>query len=78
MQISSVNERKLQGGRGVVAADVRSRVSEVAEMLDLTNHLQRRASGLAADEKQKVSPTVDWSGSCQSLPSSPSSFACRE
>ena len=41
--------------RGVAAADVRSRVSEVAEMLDLTNHLQRRASGLAADEKQKVS-----------------------
>lgn len=41
--------------RGVASAEVRSRVSEVAEMLELTNNLRRRASGLAADEKQKVS-----------------------
>lgn len=41
--------------RGVAAAEVRSRVAEVAEMLELTNDLRRRASGLAADEKQKVS-----------------------
>jgi glycerol transport system ATP-binding protein len=41
--------------RGIAAAEVRSRVSEVAEMLELTDDLRRRASGLAADEKQKVS-----------------------
>ena len=41
--------------RGIAAVEVRSRVSEVAEMLELTDDLRRRASGLAADEKQKVS-----------------------
>jgi glycerol transport system ATP-binding protein len=41
--------------RGVAAAEVRSRVSEVAEMLELANDLRRRASGLATDQKQKVS-----------------------
>src|SRR3984885_12779294 len=41
--------------RGIAAAEVRSRVSEVAEMLELTNDLRRRASGLPADVKQKVS-----------------------
>ena len=41
--------------RGVPDAEVRARVAEVAEMLELTNELRRRASGLAADAKQKVS-----------------------
>jgi glycerol transport system ATP-binding protein len=41
--------------RGVAAAEVRNRVYEVAEMLELTDDLPRRASGLATDQKQKVS-----------------------
>jgi len=41
--------------RGVPAADVRRRVQEVAELLELTPDLKRRASGLAADAKQKIS-----------------------
>ena len=41
--------------RGIAAVEIRSRVCEVAEMLELTDDLRRRASGLAADEKQKVS-----------------------
>jgi glycerol transport system ATP-binding protein len=36
-------------------AEVRSRVHEIAEILDLTPDLKRRASGLAADAKQKIS-----------------------
>ncbi|MGF1708366.1 ABC transporter ATP-binding protein [Enterovibrio baiacu] len=36
-------------------AKVRSRVSEVAELLELTSVLNKRASNLTADEKQKVS-----------------------
>ncbi|WP_394208912.1 ABC transporter ATP-binding protein [Enterovibrio calviensis] len=36
-------------------AKVRSRVSEVAELLELTSVLDKRASNLTADEKQKVS-----------------------
>src|SRR5690348_16599286 len=36
-------------------ADVRSRVHEVAEMLELGADLNRRASGLGADAKQKIS-----------------------
>ncbi|WP_158162717.1 ABC transporter ATP-binding protein [Grimontia hollisae] len=36
-------------------AKVRSRVSEVAELLELGNVLNKRASNLTADEKQKVS-----------------------
>ncbi len=41
--------------RGVPAAQVRQRVGRVAEMLDLSASLDRRASGLAADAKQKIS-----------------------
>ncbi|WP_019447914.1 ABC transporter ATP-binding protein [Cupriavidus sp. BIS7] len=41
--------------RGVPAAQVRERVGRVAEMLDLSAALDRRASGLAADAKQKIS-----------------------
>jgi glycerol transport system ATP-binding protein len=41
--------------RGVAPAEVRSRVSQVAEMLELSDDLPRRASGLAADVKQKIS-----------------------
>lgn len=41
--------------RGVAAADVRRRVQEVAELLELTPDLKRRASGLAVDAKQKIS-----------------------
>ncbi|WP_265921574.1 ABC transporter ATP-binding protein [Cupriavidus nantongensis] len=41
--------------RGVPEAQVRERVGRVAEMLDLSSTLGRRASGLAADAKQKIS-----------------------
>ncbi|MGH8787525.1 MAG: ABC transporter ATP-binding protein [Cupriavidus necator] len=41
--------------RGVPEAQVRERVGRVAEMLDLSGTLDRRASGLAADAKQKIS-----------------------
>ena len=41
--------------RGVPAAQVKERVGKVAEMLDLSASLDRRASGLAADAKQKIS-----------------------
>ncbi|WP_454742068.1 ABC transporter ATP-binding protein [Cupriavidus necator] len=41
--------------RGVPEAQVRERVGRVAEMLDLSSTLDRRASGLAADAKQKIS-----------------------
>ncbi|MGA7973373.1 MAG: ABC transporter ATP-binding protein [Pseudolabrys sp.] len=41
--------------RGVAEREVRARVTEVAEMLELTDDLKRRAAGLAADAKQKVS-----------------------
>lgn len=41
--------------RGIPAADVRRRVQEVADLLELTPDLKRRASGLAADAKQKIS-----------------------
>ncbi len=41
--------------RGVAAKDVRKRVEEVAELLDLTPDLRRHASGLPADAKQKIS-----------------------
>jgi glycerol transport system ATP-binding protein len=41
--------------RGVAENDVKSRVTEVAEMLDLTPFLKKRAAGLAADAKQKIS-----------------------
>lgn len=41
--------------RGVEESDVKKRVMEVAEILDLTPFLHRRAAGLAADAKQKIS-----------------------
>lgn len=41
--------------RGFNEADVRSRVTEVADILDLTPFLAKRAAGLAADAKQKIS-----------------------
>jgi len=41
--------------RGVPAEQVKERVGRVAEMLELSAWLDRRASGLAADAKQKIS-----------------------
>ena len=41
--------------RGVPAARIRERVGEIAEMLDLSADLPRRAQGLTADAKQKIS-----------------------
>jgi glycerol transport system ATP-binding protein len=41
--------------RGWKAAQVRQRVLEIAEILELGADLQRRAQGLAADAKQKIS-----------------------
>ena len=41
--------------RGVDAAEVDQRVREIAEMTDLTPMLNRRAAGLTADGKQKIS-----------------------
>ncbi len=41
--------------RGVDEATVRNRVTEIAAMTDLTAMLSRRASGLTADGKQKIS-----------------------
>ncbi len=41
--------------RGMNDGDVRKRVQEVAELLELTADLKRRASGLSADQKQKIS-----------------------
>jgi glycerol transport system ATP-binding protein len=41
--------------RGWKSADVAKRVGEVAEILELTPVLHRRALGLSADEKQKIS-----------------------
>ena len=41
--------------RGVDEAKVDARVREIAEMLELDGLLQRRASGLTADGKQKIS-----------------------
>jgi len=41
--------------RGVREPEVRTRVSKVAELLELSGDLKRRASGLAADAKQKIS-----------------------
>jgi glycerol transport system ATP-binding protein len=41
--------------RRLPAAEVRKRVEEVAELLELTRDLPRRASGLGADDKQKIS-----------------------
>jgi glycerol transport system ATP-binding protein len=41
--------------RGVGPGEVAQRVKEVADILDLTPHLKRKAAGLAADAKQKIS-----------------------
>src|SRR6266403_362187 len=41
--------------RGVREPEVQTRVGKVAELLELTDDLKRRASGLAADAKQKIS-----------------------
>ncbi|HKJ94784.1 MAG TPA: ABC transporter ATP-binding protein [Gammaproteobacteria bacterium] len=41
--------------RGVAKSEVHERVTEVADMLELTDVLKQRASGLAADAKQKIS-----------------------
>ena len=41
--------------RGHDSADVDRRVHEVAEILELTPYLKKRAAGLAADAKQKIS-----------------------
>jgi glycerol transport system ATP-binding protein len=41
--------------RGVSESEVKKRVLEVAEILDLTPFLKKRAAGLAADAKQKIS-----------------------
>jgi glycerol transport system ATP-binding protein len=41
--------------RGVAADRIARRVGQVAEMLELSDQLDRRAAGLAADAKQKIS-----------------------
>jgi glycerol transport system ATP-binding protein len=41
--------------RGVAAAEITQRVKEVADILDLTPYLKKKAAGLAADAKQKIS-----------------------
>ncbi|MBP6542198.1 MAG: ABC transporter ATP-binding protein [Piscinibacter sp.] len=41
--------------RGVAADKIRQRVGKVAEMLDMSAELDKRAAGLAADAKQKIS-----------------------
>ena len=41
--------------RGVSPGDIDKRVREIADMLDLTQTLNKRASGLTADGKQKIS-----------------------
>ena len=41
--------------RGIPDAEVTGRVVEIAEMLDLGDQLRRRAAGLTADAKQKIS-----------------------
>ncbi len=41
--------------RGVAEDDIGARVKEVADMLELTELLDKRASGLTADGKQKIS-----------------------
>ncbi|WP_395688650.1 ABC transporter ATP-binding protein [Aestuariivirga sp.] len=41
--------------RGVAESDVKARVTEIADMLELTKTLSKRAAGLTADGKQKIS-----------------------
>jgi len=41
--------------RGVPAPDIARRVDQIARLLDLTEHLKRKATRLTADAKQKIS-----------------------
>lgn len=41
--------------RGIKESDVKKRVLEIADMLDLTPFLKKKAAGLTADAKQKIS-----------------------
>jgi len=41
--------------RGVPADRIRQRVGQIAELLDMSGQLDRRAAGLSADAKQKIS-----------------------
>jgi len=41
--------------RGVPAGRIKQRVGQIAEMLDMSAQLDKRAAGLAADAKQKIS-----------------------
>lgn len=41
--------------RGVASADIRTRVARIADLLDLTPYLNRKATRLTADAKQKIS-----------------------
>jgi len=41
--------------RGIAAERIRQRVGQIAEMLELSAQLDKRAAGLAADAKQKIS-----------------------
>jgi glycerol transport system ATP-binding protein len=41
--------------RGVPKAEIDARVAEIADLLDLTPHLSRKATRLTADAKQKIS-----------------------
>ena len=41
--------------RGIAEGEVKNRVNEVADMLELSDVLNKRASNLTADEKQKIS-----------------------
>ena len=41
--------------RGLPRAEIEARVSEIAQLLDLTPHLARKANRLTADAKQKIS-----------------------
>jgi glycerol transport system ATP-binding protein len=41
--------------RGMAAERIRQRVGEIAEMLEISHELNRRASGLSADQKQIIS-----------------------
>ena len=41
--------------RGVAKAEIDARVKQIAELLDLTPHLDRKATRLTADAKQKIS-----------------------
>lgn len=46
--------------RHVPEADVDRRVREILEMTDLAGMAKRRAHGLTADQKQKISWRADW------------------